>query len=212
MRQSWPGKSAGFGCALVLAMVAASVAAAESTVLSPTTVVTSTVTLRIGFTIAVGRPEHTGSSDGVAAGFVDAIASWLTGGRGLPEGYRPPRILFVQPRDMVRMRFRDVPSETVPVAEASESTNLVAIYDDEEEVIYLPSDWTGATPVEQSILVHEMVHHLQNLAGARFSCPQEREQAAYAAQAEWLALFGRDLYADFDTDAMTLLVRTRCGF
>ena len=33
-----------------------------------------------------------------------------------------------------------------------------AIYDDGSRTIYLPEDWTGATPAEVSLLVHEMVH------------------------------------------------------
>jgi len=56
-----------------------------------------------------------------------------------------------------------------------------------------------------------MVHHLQNLAGMKFACSGEREKLAYQAQQEWLALFGRNLFEDFDTDAFTLLVRTACG-
>jgi hypothetical protein len=81
-----------------------------------------------------------------------------------------------------------------------------------DRTIYLPKTWTGDTPVELSILVHEMVHHLQNLAGMTFACPGAREKLAYAAQKDWLALFGHDLFTEFETDAFTLLVRTECGF
>ena len=55
-----------------------------------------------------------------------------------------------------------------------------------------------------------MVHHLQNAAGLKYECPQAREQQAYAAQQRWLGLFGSDLRKEFELDAMTLLVRTRC--
>ena len=44
-----------------------------------------------------------------------------------------------------------------------------------------------------------------------FACAAEREQLAYAAQRDWLALFGRDLFTDFDTDAFTLMARTHCA-
>lgn len=67
-----------------------------------------------------------------------------------------------------------------------------------------------AGDVSASVLVHEMVHHLQNLAGLTYACPEEREQLAYAAQQDWLALLGRNLFTDFGSDAFTLTARTHC--
>jgi hypothetical protein len=60
------------------------------------------------------------------------------------------------------------------------------------------------------VLVHELVHHLQKLAQTTYGCPQEREKAAYRAQAQWLAQFDRTLQSEFEIDPMTLLVRTSC--
>jgi hypothetical protein len=62
-----------------------------------------------------------------------------------------------------------------------------------------------------SVLVHEIVHYLQDVAQLRYSCPQEREALAYEAQERWLGLFGTSLEAEFDIDRLTLLVTTRCG-
>ena len=81
-----------------------------------------------------------------------------------------------------------------------------------EATIYLPADWTGSTPAEVSVLVHEMVHHLQNVANTKFECPQAREQLAYAAQQRWLGLFDRTLEDEFQLDPFTLLVTTRCMY
>ena len=39
-----------------------------------------------------------------------------------------------------------------------------------------------------------------------------KRKLAYAAQRDWLTLFGRDFYREFGSDPMTLLVRTSCGF
>jgi len=93
---------------------------------------------------------------------------------------------------------------------AAGESGTIALYDDEARTIYLPTGWTGATPAEFSILVHEMVHHLQNSAGAGFECPEAREKMAYESQARWLAMFGSDLAAGFGIDPLTLLVRTSC--
>jgi hypothetical protein len=37
-------------------------------------------------------------------------------------------------------------------------------------------------PRQLSVLVHEMVHHLQASADMRFACPAEREAVAYRAE------------------------------
>jgi hypothetical protein len=96
---------------------------------------------------------------------------------------------------MMASRERDVP---------------IAVYDNEMKTIYLPKDWAGSTPAELSILVHEMVHHLQGATKTRYECPQAREQLAYAAQEKWLRLFGRNLESEFEIDPLTLVVSTRC--
>jgi hypothetical protein len=56
-----------------------------------------------------------------------------------------------------------------------------------------------------------MVHHAQNLAGAKFECPQAREKLAYEAQGRWLEQKGSDLAQAFGIDGFTLLVLTNCG-
>jgi hypothetical protein len=89
---------------------------------------------------------------------------------------------------------------------------VVAVYDDALKIIYLPEEWTGATPADLSVLAHEMVHHLQNVAGIKYECPQAREKPAYAAQERWLGLFGRNLMDEFEIDPMTILVRSSCYF
>jgi hypothetical protein len=57
-----------------------------------------------------------------------------------------------------------------------------------------------------------MVHHFQNLLGLRYECGQAREELAYRAQDRWLGLFGHDLATDFDLDAFSLLVKTKCFY
>jgi hypothetical protein len=84
-------------------------------------------------------------------------------------------------------------------------------YDDELRTIYLPSDWRGHTAAELSIVVHEMVHHIQNTGHLKYECGEAREKLAFKAQEQWLGLFGQDLETQFGLDSLTLLVRTNCG-
>jgi len=92
------------------------------------------------------------------------------------------------------------------------SVTLRVVLSDSTRTIYLPDEWTGSTPAELSVLVHEMVHHLQNLAGLKYECPQAREKLAYTAQERWLGLFGHDLAQDFELDGFSLLAKTKCFY
>lgn len=133
-----------------------------------------------------------------------AIVMWLSANLGLPAIHDHPRIELAPPSAMVAVRLG---GGTAPSVSGRE---LEALYDDRSRTIYLPTGWTGASPAELSVLVHEMVHHLQNVAGLKYDCPQARERPAYVAQEKWLELFGRNLMDAFELDPLTVLVRTKC--
>ena len=99
--------------------------------------------------------------------------------------------------------FREEPA-------AEKERNIVAVYDTLSRTVYLPENWRGESPADQSILVHELVHHLQNIAGTKFECPAAREKAAYLAQDKWLSRFGKTLENEFDVDMFTVVVMSAC--
>ena len=148
-----------------------------------------------------------------------AIVLWISGGFGIPANYEHPNIKLVPAQEITFLRYRaftaaqqrDVLRQqgSMPAADRREA---VAIYDDKSETIYLPDTWTGDSAADLSVLVHEMVHHLQNKNQLTYECAGAREQLAYAAQDKWLRLFGRSLESEFQIDAFTLKVTTTCGF
>ena len=146
---------------------------------------------------------------------IQAIATWLSTEFGIPELARFPLIEFATFERLAMLRYS---GSSQPLADnnlplnglAALSLDTVAIYLDTESTIYLSTAWTGHSPADSSVLVHEMVHHQQNLVSEKFECPQEREKLAYAAQERWLARFGRSLEADFKLDGFSLLPKTRC--
>ena len=143
------------------------------------------------------------------------IATWLSKNFDLPEIEAKPRIELVPPATIAAIRYRGLMPQS-PNAKSTDEAALdasrrtVAIYDDATQTIYLPEGWNGASPAEMSVLVHEMVHHIQNRGQLKYECAQEREKLAYAAQGRWLGLFGLTLSGEFELDPFTLLVRTRC--
>ena len=140
-----------------------------------------------------------------------AIGHWLTAAYGLPSLQNAPKLVLATPHELVARRYPmllsvDAKAGTKPLPD------LVAVYGDRERTIYVTAAWSGSEPVAVSVLVHEMVHHMQNEAGMRFACPEEREKQAFAAQADWLAMFGTDLETELAIDPLTLLVRTSCFY
>ena len=148
------------------------------------------------------------------------IVTWLSGKFDLPPIYDHPRVEFAAPMQLARMRYSgllsDRPQVTIggsdPTAQGAYQREVVAIYSDKTRTIFLPDGWNGKTPTEQSILVHEMVHHLQNLAGLKYECPAAREKPAYLAQDAWLSLHGLDLETEFEINKLTLVVSSSCMF
>lgn len=146
------------------------------------------------------------------------IVTWLSIGFGLPAHYDHPRIAFASPAKMDtvqlhgpgRGQVREPDIQGGRPAHRGALRDVEALYDDSTHTIYLPEGWNGGTPAEVSVLVHEMVHHLQNAAGLKYECPQAREKLAYAAQNQWLARFGHNLMDEFELDPMTVLLRTKC--
>ena len=147
-----------------------------------------------------------------------ATILWLAANFALPATTDLPAIRFVPPIEIAFLHHGAFTAEgqrQVLAAAAAlppgERREVVSAYDDRRRTIILPLGWQGATPAELSVLVHEMVHHLQTVAGLRYPCSEAREKLAYAAQDKWLGLFGQSLESEFRIDAFTLLATTECG-
>jgi len=139
------------------------------------------------------------------------IIGWLAHNFDLPASDALPTVAFTTTAHMNALRYRGLLSHDQQRT-AGSGSDTVAIYDSASRTIYLPEGWRGATPAEMSVLVHEVVHHLQHAAKLPHACPEEREKLAYRAQERWLRRFDRTLSSEFGTDGFTLLVRTSCGF
>lgn len=151
--------------------------------------------------IAPTGPAATSTSRD-APSVLDTVTMWLVANFDLAAPAELPALASLPDAELVAMRY----GEGAPVRPG----DVVALYDDPDRTIYLSESWTGRTPAEVSVLVHEMVHHLQSAAGMRFACPAEREVLAYRAQGDWLGLFGESLEGAFGIDRAMILVGTVC--
>jgi hypothetical protein len=133
---------------------------------------------------------------------VSVIVTWLAANFDLPAMNDHVSIKLAPPPQIAALRYG--------VSGTDGGRHVLGVYVDRTRTIYLPEDWTGRSPAETSVLVHELVHYLQHLDMRAYDCPEAREKLAYAAQEKWLGLFGRSLLQDFEIDAMTLKVVTAC--
>lgn len=159
-----------------------------------------------------GKPETAHPSQTV----LKEIVIWLSTNFDLPRIFMHPNVEIVSRVEIAALRYNGfvwvAPRDIVTEGERGppDTSGVAAVYDDKMKTIYLPEGWTGVTPAERSILVHAMVHHLQNLGNLKYECPPAREQLAYAAQDKWLGLSGLNLIDEFGLDPFILAVGTRC--
>jgi hypothetical protein len=161
------------------------------------------------------QPLNTADSQPLLA----AIADWISKEFTLPVVDRFPEIKLISPSEIGALRYKSPvppaphevgrdPGLAQPQSSTHPLTNdTVAVYIDGAEIIYLIDGWTGRTPADLSVLVHEMVHHIQFKLGLKHECLQDREKLAYAAQDRWLHLFGHSLESDFELMAFRYTVK-----
>lgn len=147
-----------------------------------------------------------------AASMFDEIVRWLAENFELPPTDSAPKVAFASQLDLMKLRAADR-AQWQGFKYDDDPTNVrnvVAVYDTVATTIYLPLGWTGNSPGDQSVLVHEMVHHLQNIAKLKFECPAAREKVAYLAQDAWLRRFDLSLEDEFGVDMFTVVASSAC--
>jgi hypothetical protein len=172
---------------------------------------------KFGPAMGSSDPSVTAEDRGVTPALLTSIINWLAANYDLPASQDLPRVEFTTPMKLVAMRYKartptgwreDAIRD--PSVQAAHQREVVAIYNDRTRTIFLAEGWNGAEPVERSVLVHEMVHHLQNLANLKYECSAAREKLAYEAQSDWLKLHGLDLEEEFNLDLFTIFVTSAC--
>jgi hypothetical protein len=147
------------------------------------------------------------------------LLAWIVAKTGLaaPE---PPRISFVPEHQMTHLfdaaTYRDQqPRANVPANQGAggghPAFRVQAFYLRATATVYLPETWRSGGLRDQSILLHELVHHVQSFNKVVPVCPAALERQAYELQATWLREQGvAEPYKLIGTDEFTVLMRTAC--
>ena len=105
-----------------------------------------------------------------------AVVLWLSTNYNLPSSFEHPRVEFVSVKEMNLHFYEGIAREKhAAIVLNQPELDVVSLYSNEAKTVYLLEGWEGKTPGELSMLVHEMVHHLQNVGNLKYECQEARE-------------------------------------
>ena len=125
---------------------------------------------------------------------VEKLEVWLDDNSPWERRVAPPAVRVLPPRLAAGLY----------TSARSTSHKLRAFYDDRTGIITLVSPWNIRDPSDQSVLLHELVHHRQ--APHHWYCHGAQELPAYKLQAEWADAHG----AEISVDWVAVVVESGC--
>jgi hypothetical protein len=126
---------------------------------------------------------------------VVTLMAWIAAHSGLPVPAVPPAYAVQALADGPPAPGRDL--------------HLPALVDDGAPIV-LPRGWRADDAIDQSILLHALVHAMQARSGAPYPCSGEREAVAYRLQIAWLEARGINFFEAFDLDPKFVALLQRC--
>ena len=108
---------------------------------------------------------------------ITALMIWLGANTPFDTNHDIPKVIFLPQEQMEKMFYK---------GEDEMPNTLHGLYDKESDTIILPDTWDRRNPWDMGILLHEMVHYLQDQNGIKFSCTAEMERDAWPTQQKYL--------------------------
>ena len=144
-----------------------------------------------------------------------SLMLWISTQTGwaVPE---PPTITYIENGKEMFLMSHDCDGQpNQPICETYDGgeTNILGLYHSLSGTIYLSKDFWWASTRDQSILLHELVHHMQYSRDYKYYkslCKGDIEKEAYDLQEKWLAIRGLDLGKTIDLGPLMRHVLTQC--
>ena len=131
------------------------------------------------------------------------LIGWIAAHSNL-AATKPPRIQFLPKHEMEERYYG--------AKRRHEFSHLQAFYLPDKTTIYLPNTWRAGNLKDQSVLLHELVHHLQRTNNFKTSCPAVWERQAYELQFDWLREHRiNDPYMFIGTNVLTVAMLGMCS-
>ena len=124
---------------------------------------------------------------------------WLGTNTYLNADHPHPTVILMPQAEMNSLYFKD---------NDHEPDSLHGLYNKEDDTIILPDDWNKEDPFDMSVLLHELVHYLQDVNGMQFNCTQEMEKDSWPIQQNFL----KKVYNyDWNYDKLWYIMISSCG-
>ena len=106
-----------------------------------------------------------------------ALMIWLGANTPFNTNHDIPRVIFLPQAQMEEMFYKGNDKGV---------NTLHGLYDAESDTIILPDTWDRRKPWDLGVLLHEMVHYLQDQNKIHFNCTAEMERDAWPIQQQYL--------------------------
>jgi hypothetical protein len=118
---------------------------------------------------------------------ITALLIWLGANSDFNVNMDIPVVMFL-PQDQMEQRYFGDPEN---------HGELHGFYDIEKNIIILPDTWDRRDPWDLSVLLHEMIHYVQDQNETEFNCTAEMEKDSWPLQQKYL-LEIHDFEWDYD--------------
>ena len=148
---------------------------------------------------------------------ITALMLWISNQTGWPIPDHP-NITYIQNGKEFFLLSHDCdkkPDQKICIGYDGDESNILALYNHLTKTIYLNKEFWWASVRDQSILLHELVHHMQYSRDSEFyrkQCKGDIEKEAYDLQEIWLKERGRTLYDTIELGPLFRYILTRCDF
>lgn len=104
-----------------------------------------------------------------------------------------------------------VATEEMRERSARPGNKVEALYDRVTGTVYLPESWNSEALYDRAMLLHELVHHVQEFNQVASQCNADWEQQAYDLTRIWLGEQGvADPYTFLKVDELTVAILSLC--
>ena len=118
---------------------------------------------------------------------ITALLIWIGANSDFNVNMDVPMVVFL-PQDQMEQRY---------FGDTENHGELHGFYDIEKNIIILPDTWDRRDPWDLSVLLHEMIHYVQDQNETEFNCTAEMEKDSWPLQQKYL-LEIHDFKWDYD--------------
>lgn len=131
---------------------------------------------------------------------ITALIIWLGANSDFNVNMDVPTVVFLSQDQMELQYFGE--------SHTGDHSELHAFYDTQKNIIVLPDTWDRRKPWDLSVLLHELVHYVQDQNNTEFNCMQEMEQESWPLQQRYLTeVHG----VEWNYDKLWHLMVSNCG-